>query len=48
MFVTYKKSDKISFIQERFLIEKSLNHTEKEIEKINKILDNKYHKFKTK
>jgi hypothetical protein len=47
LFITttsYKESDKISLIQERLLIEKSLNHTEQEIEKINKILNNKYHK----
>lgn len=44
----YNEPSKISLIQERVLIEKSLNHTEQEIEKINKILDDKYKKFKIK
>jgi len=45
LFITtssYNEPDKISLIQERLLIEKSLNHTEKEIERINKILDKSF------
>jgi len=51
LFITtssYNEPDKISLIQERLLIEKSLNHTEKEIERINKILDKSFIKNKIK
>lgn len=51
VFITtssYNEPDRISLIQERLLIEKSLNHTEKEIERINKILDQSSYKYKIK
>lgn len=51
LFITttsYNEPNKISLIQERLLIEKSLNHTEQEVERINKILNDKYYKFKIK
>lgn len=51
LFITttsYNEPDKASLIEERLLIEKSLNNTEQEIERINKFLDNKYYKFKIK
>ena len=39
---------KLSPNEERVLIQKSLDNTEKEIERINKILDNPFYKYKTK
>lgn len=51
LFITtssYNEPNKISLIQERLLIEKSLNNIEKEIEKINKFLDQSSHKYKIK
>lgn len=45
---SYNEPDKISLVQERLLIEKSLNNTEQEIERINKILDDPFYKYKTK
>lgn len=51
LFITttsYNEPEKVSLIQERLLIEKSLNHTEQEVERINKILNDKYYKFKIK
>lgn len=51
LFITttsYNEPEKVSLIQERLLIEKSLNHTEKEIERINKILDEPFYKNKIK
>jgi len=51
LFITttsYNEPNKISLIQERLLIEKSLNNTEKEIEKINKILNDPFYKQRIK
>ena len=39
---------KLSPNEERVLIQKSLDNTEKEIKRINKILDNPFYKYKTK
>ena len=43
-----EKKQKLSPNEERVLIQKSLDNTEKEIERINKILDDPYYKYKIK
>ena len=43
-----ESKQKLSPNEERVLIQKSLDNTEKEIERINKILDNPFYKYKTK
>ena len=52
LFITttiYNESkQKLSPNEERVLIQKSLDNTEKEIERINKILDDPYYKYKIK
>ena len=52
LFITttiYNESkQKLSPNEERVLIQKSLDNTEKEIKRINKILDDPFYKYKTK
>ena len=43
-----ESKQKLSPNEERVLIQKSLDNTEKEIERINKILDDPYYKYKIK
>ena len=43
-----ESKQKLSPNEERVLIQKSLDNTEKEIERINKILDDPFYKYKTK
>lgn len=43
-----ESKQKLSPNEERVLIQKSLDNTEKEIERINKILDNSYRRYEIK
>lgn len=43
-----ESKQKLSPNEERVLIQKSLDNTEKEIERINKILDNPYRRYEIK
>ena len=43
-----ESKQKLSPNEERVLIQKSLDNTEKEIERVNKILDDPYYKYKIK